>query len=259
MHSSPLRKLRAIWLLPLLLVASPARAIDSITIIADSNMSLAVSALARSYALENQVVVNTSFTTQDVQENQITEGAAADILITPRANWIEDLKLRGLVDTNSKTVVARGRLALVGPEDVPIEMDQSQVFPSTAIIQKLNWEPGFVIGYPQQLVEGIYSLEAMRNLGASEDMEPYLLYVKNLEQMMNMVQEQKNFGMFFYADVIGRKNMRVLALIPERSHKPIEYYGVVIAGEKMDEARKFLEFLKSKKAATLFSQYGFSV
>jgi molybdate transport system substrate-binding protein len=240
------------------LCSAPAYAIESITIIADSSMSLAVSALARSYARENQIVVNTSFASKEAQETEITEGAAADILLTPKESWIEDLKQRGLVDINSRTLIARGRLALVGPEETNISMEESQAFPTTTLIQKMGWEPGFVIGYPEARMEGVYSLEALRKLGAY-DIEPYLLYVKQFEQMVEMVSKNDSFGMFLYSTVLGRKNMKVLALMPESSHKPIAYYGVVIAGENMEQARRFLEFLQSPKAIALLNQYGFSV
>ena len=246
------------WLMCCLFWGAPAYAVDSVTIMADSSMSTAITALARSYAIENQVVVNTSFANEASQETQITEGSAADILITPRASWIDALKTKGLVDVYSQQTVARGRLALVGPEDSDLEVKSSDDFPTTALIQRMGWEPGFVIGYPETLPEGVYSKEAIDKLGASDDLEPYTLYVKQLDQMYDMVQKQENYGLFLYSNVLGRKGMKVLSVLPDSSHKPIEYYAVVIAGDNMGEARRFLAFLKSRKAAVLLSQYGFS-
>ena len=239
--------------------APSAWALDSVTVMADSSMSLAITALARSYAMETQVVVNTSFAAQELQETQITEGASADILITPKFSWIEDLKTKGLIDVYSQQTVAKGKLALVGPEDSDLEVKQTYGFPTTALIQRMGWEPGFVIGYPESLTEGIYSKEAIGNLGAAEDLEPYMLYVRQRDQMYEMVQQQKNYGLFLYSNVLGRKGMKILSVLPDDSHKPIDYYAVAVAGDNMSQARRFLAFLKSRKAAIILSQYGFSV
>lgn len=246
------------WLLALLLFAPSAHAVSSVTVMADSSMSTAISALARSYSKKHQVVVNTSFAPQITQQVQIIDGVAVDVVITPKQSWINELKTQGLVDINSQMVVARGRLALVGPADTTLKVAARDAFPTTALITRMNFEPGFVVGYPENLMEGVYGKEALRNLGAADDIEPYTLYVKEREQMFSMVENQGNYGLFFYASALGRRGVQVLALVPENAHKPIDYFGVAIAGENMKEARDFLAYIKTKEAADVLSRYGFS-
>src|SRR4029077_20107524 len=96
--------------------ANPAFALaslKSVTVMADGSMSLAIAEIARDYSRDEQIIVNTSFALPKAQEAQITEGAAADVLITPKQAWIDELKTRGLIDIHSPTSVARNRLALV--------------------------------------------------------------------------------------------------------------------------------------------------
>jgi ABC-type molybdate transport system substrate-binding protein len=82
--------------------------LSSVTVMADSSMSMAVSEIARNYTRDRQVGVNASFAPATMQQAQINEGADADILITPLEPWIEQLKLQGLVDIHSQSVVDRG-------------------------------------------------------------------------------------------------------------------------------------------------------
>jgi ABC-type molybdate transport system substrate-binding protein len=99
-------KLSAI-IFSLLVMVSPAYALNSVTVMADGSMSVAIAEIARNYSRNKQIVVNTSFAAQRAEEAQIIAGADADILITPKQNWIDRLKERGLVDIYSIVKVAK--------------------------------------------------------------------------------------------------------------------------------------------------------
>jgi len=236
-----------------------ALALPSVTVMADNTMSNAIAEIARHYARDRETVVNTSFAASAAQETQITEGAAADILITPKQSWIEQLKTQGLIDIYSPTAIARNRLALVGPEDSPIVANIAQKFPTVPIINRLGGEPGFVVGNPETQAAGVAGKEALRNLDVASDLEPYTLYVKQQNQMIEMVTQQQGYGLFFASSIMGRSGMRILDFLPESSYQPVKYYAVVIAGDNMDEARKFLDYLSSTDARQVFRQNGFNV
>jgi molybdate transport system substrate-binding protein len=125
------------------------------------------------------------------------------------------------------------------------------------IISQMAGEQLFVVGHPETLMEGVYGKEALRSLGVSEDLEEYTLYIKQLEQMLDMVRRQHAYGIFFYSTVVGMDDVRVLDLLPETSHHPVEYYAVAIAGENMAEARKFLDYLKSAPSRKVLRSKGF--
>ncbi len=246
-----------LFILAFALCASPALALPSVNIMADSSLSIAITEIARDYSRDHGVAVNTSYSASKLQQEQITAGEPADILITPIERWIEELKTQGVVDVHSQMPVARGKLALVGPVDSPLTFKLSQGFPVAQLIWQIGVEPGFVIGNPETLPEGSYAREAMRNLGASSDMEPYTLYIKQLGQMFEMINTHKAYGIFLYSSVLGRPDVRILDTFPEDSHRPIQYHAVVIAGENMDEARRFLDYLKTADARRTLAEKGF--
>ena len=145
-------------------MSPPAHALNALSVMADSSMDAAMAKLARDYSSREQQVVNVSLAPSDSQQLQISEGGAADILITTKLAWIEQLKNSGLVDVYSQTPVARGRLALAGPRERPLQIYMSKGFPTTQLIQQFGWEPAFVIGNPEYLFEGVFSKQALRNM-----------------------------------------------------------------------------------------------
>ncbi len=243
------------------LISLPSYAVTSslptITVMADNSLSLVVTEIARNYSQTRQEAVNISFLPQQIQQEQISDGAAADVLITSKAAWIDELKMQGLVDIYSQTKLAGDRLVLIGPLDSEVVSQGAGRFPFVDIIKAGGGEPNFLIGNPETLMEGYYSREAMRNLGVADDLEEYTLYLKRLDQMLDMVVSNKAFAVCFYSSVSERKDMKVIDTIPEAAHKPIVYYAVVIAGDNMNQARNFLDYLKSSEVNKLFRQYGF--
>jgi molybdate transport system substrate-binding protein len=243
--------------LSLLVTMSPAHAMETVTIMADSSMSVAMAQMARDYSQRSNVIVSTSFLSNLEQQQQINEGAAADVVVTPNLAWIEDLKAQGLVDVYSQMPIAKNQLALVGPLASPLNVKLANGFPTAALIQLFGWEQSFVIGSPDMLQEGVYAKEALRNLGVAGDLEEYTLYIKRLDQMFDMVENHNAYGIFFYSSTIGRAGIRVLDLFPDDSHKPIEYDAVVIAGDNMEQARKFIKYLQSEVAKSILRENGF--
>lgn len=238
------------WLVSVsvLLCSQPALAIPNITILGDDSASLAITKLAREYARSKAVAVSTSFMEKESQSAQILEGSAADILITSDAKWIADLQAQGLIDIYSKTEFARGRMALVGPRDSSLSMKLTSNFISAPLVHAMNYEPSLLIGNPEYMTEGKYAKEALRGIDALDVLEPYTLYLKKNEDMVEQVTGHGAFGVFYYGQALLMEEARVIDVFPEKSHSPIIYYSVVIAGDNMDEARKFSKYLASPDA-----------
>ena len=251
--------LRIISILSALFLIAPAHAavlnLPTVTIMADHNLSLAVTEIARDYSRNNQVVVNTSFTSQEAQQKQISEGSSADILITTKEAWINDLKLQGLVDIYSQFKLASDRLVLIGSSQSSVASQGAGHFPTVDIIKAMNGEPMFLLESPET-PEGAYAKEALRNLGVASDLEPYTLYVKKTEDIFSAVVEKQAFAICFNSSIHERSDTKTIYVIPESAHKPIAYNAVVIAGDNMDEARKFLDYLKSKEVKTIIKNHG---
>lgn len=245
---------RAIFLL-IVFLASPAFAIPSITVLSDSSLAVPLSLIVRSYVSQQQVAVAASFASGKDQVAQITEGASADLLITVRNNWIDSLKQQGLVDVYSQTILARNRLVLAGPASFTGEVKLASAFPFTSLLQQAGGLMNLIVGNPESLPEGSFGMEALRRMHALEDVEPFLNYTKQRPEAVEDVA-QGGFALLFYTDAAQGRNIRIIDIFPEDSHSPIMYQAVVVAGENMDESRKFLDFLKGPQARVIFKNYG---
>lgn len=248
------------WLLmPVSMACADVLKLPTVTVMADHSLSAAVSEIARNYSRGNQAIVNTSFLPQKIQQELISDGAAADVLITSKAEWIDELKQQGLIDINSQTKFARDKLVLIGSKETNVVSAGAGRFPAFEIIKAGNGEPVFILGNPEFLMEGVYAKEAMRSFGANDDLEPYTLYAKRLDEMFDMVANQNAFAICFYSSTLTREGVKIIDTLPESAHKPIVYNAVVIASDNMNEARKFLTYLKSAEVRKLLAKDGFVV
>ncbi len=247
-----------IWLVlnSILFASAPAQAMNNLTVMADSGASIAVAKLAREYARLQDVSVSTSFIDKSTQSSQILEGGAADILITQDARWIDDLQLQGLIDIYSKAEFAHGRIALIGPADSPLSMKLSGSFISAPLVHAMNSEAELFLGNPEYIAEGKHAREALRNLGALYVLEPYTLYLKSYDEMVEQVTQHNAYAVFPYGQALLLEKAKVIDVFPENSHSAIPYYAVVIAGDNMEEARKFMKFLSSERAKNTINGSG---
>lgn len=257
-----MRKGSLLWMLLTLatLPAAPARAQDalpSLVVSADSTLGLPLAYIVRAYARERQVAVALSLTGTESISNRNPEGSSADVLITANTARLAELKQQGLVDVYSETPIVVDHLALVGPDGLRLPVNFARGFPTGPLLLAAGHEPVFVLGFPQVLPEAEPSREALHKLGADADLEPYTVYLKDRRQMHDAVHNQRAFGIMLATDAV-QHNMNILGMIPDNTHAPVDYRSVVLAGDNMDEARRFVEFLKSDEARSAFSQFGLS-
>ncbi len=239
-----------------LLCSAPAQALSSLTILADNSASIAVSKLARDYARQQNISVTTSYTDRREQVLQIQEGAAADVLITSDARWIEDLQTQGLIDIYSKMEFGRGRMALVGPASSDITLKLTNNFMAAPLVHAMNSEPLLLIGNPEYVPEGKFARESLRSVGALDVLEPYTLYLKSMDEMIEQVTTRGAFTVMLYAQALLLEDAKVVDVFSESGHSPIMYYAVVVAGDNMEAARHFMVFLASTPARNIIRNSG---
>ncbi len=248
------------WCWLLLLLACPVHAeepgIATVAILADAPLSLPLARIAQEYTRREGVVVAVAFATPQDESGQTVESVAADVLITAKSTWLEALKEQGLVDLHSEMRVASDHLALVGPAASTVTTNFSQGFPSAELITAMGEEPVFALPNPQTLPEGIAAREALRHFHADADLEPYTLYPKERAQLKEMISKQA-YGIMLASEA-RQQEFHVVGILPLTVYTPVTYRAVVLAGENMDEARRFVEYLRSREVTTAFTTYGFS-
>ena len=97
----------------------------------------------------------------------------------------------------------------------------------------------------------------LRALEAADELEPYTLYQTKRQAMVDMVARHEAYGIFLLSAIFGNPAIRTIQTLPENSYKPIRYHAVIIASDRMAEARKFLVFLQTPEAVKLLNRRGF--
>lgn len=236
-----------------------AKSVDSptLSVLADPSLTVPLSKIARNYAIKHNQPVTTSFgSTRDLAKH-IVAGMEADIFITNRVKYINELKNQGLVDVYSQTPIARNRLVIATAAGNEGELILIRNLPIASILSKQHPGFSFALGDPEFMSVGSYSLEALRNFGLDGELEPYFILLQSPSDLRRSIAAEHNYGMIFQSEVAIYQDLRKLDVFPENTHSPIVYQAVVIAGEHMDEARKFMHYLTSPEALAVFKQDGF--
>jgi molybdenum ABC transporter molybdate-binding protein len=65
-------------------------------------------------------------------------------------------------------------------------------------------------------------------------------------------------GLVYRSDAMVGKNIKVAAIAPDSSHKPIVYpVAILNNSQNQEEIKKFADFLFSDQAASIYQKYGF--
>ena len=245
-----------------LLAASPLHAeqapdaLPQVSVLADGSLTLPLSLIVRQYAKQNNGTVELAFVDDQAKTNLLAEGAGADVLITMRTAWLEQLQQQGLIDVHSETPVANNTLVLAGPEKAVLTGDMARGLPVAHMLMRMGPEPAFGVPHPENLPEGSYARAALRHLDREGDMEPYTLYVKQRPQLVSLVKNQNAFAVMLATEAL-QQNLQPVWPLPASAYPPIHYRAVVLAGDNMKEARRFIEYLSSPDARAVFVQFGF--
>jgi len=231
--------------------------VGQLSILADPSLTIPLSQIAREYSREHLVAVTTSFATAKEQADLITSGVEADLFITTQEKLLQELKYQGLVDVYSQKSIARNRLVIATIADNPLELILIRHLPITSILSKDSPHFVFALGDPEFQQAGLSGLEALRSFELDNELEPYFVFLQSPVDLHRTVANDHSYGIMLQSEVLRNPDIKKLDVFPEATHKPILYQSVVVAGEHMEEARRFTEFLTSTKALAMFKSYGF--
>jgi molybdate transport system substrate-binding protein len=203
------------------------------------------------------VSVEFSPTGTDITETD-EEIAEADVLISARKNVIQSLMLRGVVDVYSRKVVTANRLCFTTSADNPLKLILIPRLPLAGILRKLDPEFYFVLGDPMWQRSGVFALQALRNYEMAGDLEPHFLFMRNTADAQGELAKAGAYGVIYCSDAQRNPTLGVRGIFDAESHDPILYEAVSIAGEEMEAARGFIDWLAGEEAQAVFRRYHFA-
>ncbi|MBR1730544.1 MAG: molybdate ABC transporter substrate-binding protein [Selenomonadaceae bacterium] len=118
------------------------------------------------------------------------------------------------------------------------------------------------LGEPKGVPVGQYSEEILTKLNILDAVKAKAVYGSDVRQVLSWVESgEADCGVVYATDAaVAGDKIKIVCEAPEGSHKPVIYPVAIIKDSKqMDEAKKFLDFVKSDKAKAIFEKYGFEV
>lgn len=193
-----------------------------------------------------------NFGSSGALQQQIEQGAPVDVFFSAGMKQMNALEEAGLLEEGSAVKALENHLALI----VPADSTQTITFSSLADV---NLEK-LAVGEVESVPAGQYTMEVFDHLGITETLKPQLVYAKDVREVLSWVETgNAQAGVVYETDAKISDKVKIADLADSSLHSPIIYpVGIIKSTENLEDAKLFVEFLKTETAAEIFTDYGFT-
>ncbi|MBU7315674.1 molybdate ABC transporter substrate-binding protein [Paenibacillus oleatilyticus] len=234
--------------------AAPAEKVE-LTVSAAASLTDALKEIQTTYESKNAgIKLNFNFGASGALQQQIEQGAPADVFLSAAAKNMKALVDKQLVDAAQQKNLLVNELVVVVPEG-----GQAQV--GTVDDLAKPEVKHVAIGEPESVPAGGYAKEALTNAKQWDALQPKLVMAKDVRQVLTYVESgNAEAGFVYKTDALTSKKVKIAFNVDPKTYKPVEYpAGIVKATKHAKEAEAFYTYLQSKEAADVFSKYGFTI
>lgn len=222
----------------------------SIKVAAAADLTHAFKEVGEQFKKETGIEVTFIFGSSGQLAEQIKQGAPFDIFASANVEYVDELVREHIALEQTKNIYAFGRIGLAVKEGVAV----------TSLQDLLKKEVKKVaIANPDHAPYGLAAKQALQKAGLWEQVEPKLVYGKNIADTLAYV-ESGNVEVAIVALALMKGHPLPFYLIDEHMHEPIRQAIVVVKQTKHEkEAREFLTFLKGPIGTSIMKKYGFII
>jgi molybdate transport system substrate-binding protein len=229
---------------------------QEVRVAAAADLKFAMEDLAGQFEKQAGTKVNVSYGSSGNFFSQLQNGAPFDLFFSADMGYAQKLDSAGLAEPGTLYEYAVGRIAIWAPADAKMD------------VAKLGWNAllnpsvqKIAIANPEHAPYGRAAVAALQKAGIYEQVKPKLVYGENISQAAQFVQSgnaQAGIVAMSLAVSPPMKDGKRWE-IPAEMHPPIEQAVIVMKNAKnKDQAKAFLEFVKSKEGRMTLAKYGFT-
>jgi molybdate transport system substrate-binding protein len=235
--------------------AQPAAQTSTLLVAAAASLQKTLLEVTSLYAQANpNQTINYNFAASGALQQQIEQGAPADVFISAAAKQMKALQEKGLLESGTQKNLLTNQLVLIIPKQTSVSLTDFQqlVQPDVKRIS---------VGEPRSVPAGQYATEVLKNLGILEQVQSKFVLGSNVKSVLTAVETgDVDAGIVYITDAKGSDKVTVAATADEKLHAPIVYpIAILKASKSLDESKKYVEFLQSNTAKTVFEKYGFGI
>ncbi|MBD2305738.1 molybdate ABC transporter substrate-binding protein [Chroococcidiopsis sp. FACHB-1243] len=247
-----------------LILATMLNWLNSSPVVAQANATLLVSAAASLQdALKEiqpffqqaqpQLKVNYNFGASGALQQQIEQGAPADIFFSAATKQMNALQDKNLILPDSRRNLLTNRLVLIVPRRSDLNINNFEQLTDNKIKR-------IAVGEFRSVPVGQYAEELFKKLDILEQVKSKLVFGNNVRNVLSAVESSNADAGIVYTTDAKSDKVRVVATASEELHSPIVYPIAVIGNSKNpDAAKEYIQFLTDKQARFIFEKDGFGI
>ncbi len=186
-------------------------------------------------------------------QQQIEQGAPADIFFSAGVKQMKALQDKGLMDDSTVRNILENKVVLIVPKgNAAIASFDALSAPSIKLIG---------VGEPKSVPVGQYTEQIFASLGMTDTLAPKLVLAKDVREVLSWVETGNvDAGIVYETDAKISDKIDICCSGPEGSHNKVIYpVGVVKDSKNPAQAKAFVDFFFTEPARQVFAKYGFSV
>ncbi|MGL4622657.1 molybdate ABC transporter substrate-binding protein [Chroococcidiopsis sp.] len=201
-----------------------------------------------------QLKVNYNFGASGALQQQIEQGAPADIFFSAATKQMNALQDKNLILPDTRRDLLTNRLVLIVSNTSSLKIGDFKQLTDTNIKR-------IAVGEFRSVPVGQYSEELFKKLDILEQVKSKLVFGNNVRNVLSAVESgNADAGIVYTTDAKLSDKVRVIATASDNLHSPIVYPIAIIGNSKNpDAAKEYIRFLTDKQARAIFEKYGFGI
>ena len=222
-------------------------------ILAAASMTDVLTEIADKYKEEHpEITLTFSFDSSGTLQTQIEEGAPADVFISAALKQMNELNEQGLMDEDSIIELLENKVVLIKPKGSELDIASFEDVASDKVTMAAIGNSDVPVG---QYTQTIYE-----NLGLWDQIQEKANYATNVRQVLDWVATKNaDCGIVYATDAAIEPEVEIISEAPEGSCTPAIYpAGIVKDSEYPEQAKEFMDFLKTDEVKEIFENYQFT-
>ncbi|HYG57263.1 MAG TPA: molybdate ABC transporter substrate-binding protein, partial [Symbiobacteriaceae bacterium] len=212
--------------------SGPARSTEVVVSAAASLKEVLTDLAGRFEAQDPSVKIRLNFGSSGALQQQIEQGAPADLFIAAGPAPMQALVDKGLVEQAAVKPLATNRLVLIRPKAQDAALIDSWQALTGGKVTRL------AIGNPQHVPAGQYGKAVLEKLGLWAGLQRTLVLGEDVRQVLHYVESgEVQAGIVYGSDAASSQKVAVVAEAPPGSHGPVIYPMAVLKTGKPEAAR----------------------
>ena len=232
---------------------APAPAPVEIIVSAAASLTDALKESQPAFEAQNKTIkLRFNFGSSGALQQQIEQGAPADLFISAATGPMESLIKKNLVDQAAVKTLVMNKVVL-------IRAKSGDAVVKTWDDLKADTVKRIAIGDPAHVPAGQYAQEVLKKLSLWSAVEKKLVLGEDVRQVLNFVESgEVQAGIVYSTDAATSQKVVVIAEAPAGSHAPVIYpMAVLKESKKAAQAQAFADYLLSERGKQILTKYGF--